>query len=79
MRLHITLADDVVEEVDRRVGPRRRSAFIGLAVSQALEDDARWGSIESAIGSIDDRRHEWDEDPSGWAHAQRRSDEWPVS
>jgi hypothetical protein len=79
MRLHITLADEIVEELDRRVGLRRRSAFIALAVSQALEGEARWESIESAISSIDDGRHEWDEDPAGWAHAQRRSDKRPVS
>jgi metal-responsive CopG/Arc/MetJ family transcriptional regulator len=78
MRLHITLGDDVVEELDRRVGLRRRSAFIAMAVSQALEDESRWESIKSAIGSIDDQRHEWDEDPAGWAHAQRRADERRV-
>jgi metal-responsive CopG/Arc/MetJ family transcriptional regulator len=50
MRLRITLGDDVVEELDRRVGSRRRSAFIAIAVSQALEDESRWESIESAIG-----------------------------
>jgi hypothetical protein len=78
MRLHITLSEDVVGELDRRVGARRRSAFIAMAVSQALEDEGRWESIESAIGSIDDRRHEWDEDPSGWVHAQRGVDERRV-
>ena len=78
MRLHITLSEDVVGELDRRVGARRRSAFIAMAVNQALEDESRWESIESAIGSIDDRVHDWDEDPAAWTHAQRRVDERRV-
>ena len=78
MRLHITLADEIVEELDRRVGLRRRSAFIALAVSQTLEGEARWESIESGIGSICDRVHDWDEDPAAWTHAQRSVDERRV-
>lgn len=72
MRMHITLDDDIVAELDRRVGPRRRSAFIAMTVRRALEDERRWSDIEAALGSVSDVGHEWDEDPAEWVHAQRR-------
>lgn len=73
MRLHITLPDDVVADLDRRVGPRCRSGFIVSAVRAALEDERRWELVESAFGTIDDTGHEWDEDPATWVRAGRRS------
>ena len=74
MRLHISLEDELVAELDRRVGPRRRSSFIAAAVRRAVEDERRWDLIESALGSIEDEGHEWDEDPAAWVRAQRRLD-----
>jgi hypothetical protein len=73
MRLHIQLDDQVVADLDARVGPRRRSAFIAAAVSAALEDERRWDDIEASIGAIGED-HEWDGDPSGWVRSQRRGD-----
>jgi hypothetical protein len=78
MRLHIALRDDLVEELDRRVGPRRRSAFIAQAVEAALDDERRWELIESSLGSIRDEGHEWDVDPALWVRRQRRADESRV-
>jgi hypothetical protein len=72
--MHITLADHIVRELDRRVGPRRRSAYIARAVEQALDDDRRWELVESAVGAIADRGHEWDDDPAEWVRSQRRVD-----
>jgi Arc/MetJ family transcription regulator len=74
VRLHISLDDELVAELDRRVGARRRSSFIAAAVRRAIDDERRWDLIESALGSIDDRGHDWDEDPAGWVRAQRHSD-----
>ena len=74
VRVHITLDDDLVDELDRRVGPRRRSSFIAGAVARALEDERRWELIESSLGSIGDEGHAWDADPAGWVREQRRSD-----
>lgn len=74
MRLRITLRDELVRELDRRVGARRRSAYFASAVEKALDDARRWELVESAIGSIEDRGHEWDEDPGGWVREQRRAD-----
>lgn len=73
MRVHITLEDEIVSELDRRVGARRRSAFISAAVRRALEDEERWEAIDTAIGSIGDG-HEWDDDPAAWVASQRLSD-----
>jgi len=74
MRVHITLQDELVDELDRRVGARRRSGFIAEAVRRALDDARRWDEIEAALGSIGDGGHEWDADPAGWVREQRRGD-----
>lgn len=74
MRLHITLADDVVAELDRRVGPRRRSGFVAAAIRAALEDERRWSDLQASVGAIDDHGHEWDHDAAAWVRGQRGSD-----
>jgi hypothetical protein len=74
MRLHISLEDELVAELDRRVGKRRRSAFIARVLRRTLDDERRWDEILASIGAIDDEGHEWDEDPAGWVRAQRRGD-----
>lgn len=73
IRVHITLEDEVVHAIDKRVGPRKRSGFIANAVKTALEDEHRWELIRSAVGSIPDHGHEWDDDPAAWVRAQRRA------
>lgn len=78
MRLHIVLEDDIVRELDQRLGLRRRSAFIARAVERALDDERRWELIESSLGSVTDNGHEWDADPAAWVQAQRRLDERRV-
>ena len=74
MRVHITLNDELVEELDKRVGARRRSSFIAHAVRQALDDAHRWDLIESSLGAIDATGHEWDADLAAWVREQRRAD-----
>jgi hypothetical protein len=74
MRIHITLPDEIVANLDRRVGPRQRSGFIVRAVRAALEDEHRWELVESALGSIPSEGHEWDQDPAAWVHEGRRAD-----
>lgn len=74
MRLHIQLEDDLVEDLDRRAGPRCRSAFIATLIRRSLEDERRWDEIEESLGAIADTGHDWDEDPAEWVRAQRRSD-----
>jgi len=74
MRLHITLEDEVVRELDRRVGPRQRSGFITAAVRIALDDERRWDLVESSFGAIEGEGHGWDDDPAAWVQRQRRMD-----
>jgi hypothetical protein len=68
------LEEELVRQLDRRVGRRRRSAFIAESVRRALDDERRWEDIEAALGSIPDTGHEWDRDPATWVRKQRRSD-----
>jgi predicted transcriptional regulator len=74
MRLHIVLDDELVRELDRRSGPRRRSGFIAQAVARALEDERRWEQIEASLGAIGGEGHGWDEDPAAWVREQRGGD-----
>lgn len=74
MRLHIALDDALVADLDRRVGPRRRSAFIAELIRRGLEDERRWDDIESALGALAGTEHDWDHDPAAWVREQRRGD-----
>lgn len=74
MRLHISLDDALVEQLDERVGRRRRSLFISETLRHALEDERRWEDIEAGLGALSDSGHDWDADPADWVRAQRRSD-----
>jgi hypothetical protein len=74
MRLHIALDDELVAELDRRVGPRRRSAFIAHLIRRGLDDEQRWDDIEASLGALAAGGHEWDDDPAAWVRTQRRGD-----
>jgi len=72
--MHISVDDELVTELDRRVGPRRRSSFVAEAIRRALDDARRWDEIEAALGSLPDEGHDWDADPASWVRDQRRGD-----
>jgi plasmid stability protein len=74
MRLHITLNDDIVAQVDARAGRRGRSRYIVEAVRRRLEDERRWDALMAAAGSVSDEGHDWDLDPAAWVAEQRLSD-----
>lgn len=74
MRVHIVLDDALVAELDRRVGRRRRSAFIARTVERALDDRRRWDEILAALGTVPDQGHDWDHDPGAWVREERRAD-----
>jgi len=74
MRVHIALDDGLVAELDRRVGPRRRSAFIADLIRRGLEDEQRWDDIEAALGALSATTHDWDDDPAAWVREQRHGD-----
>jgi metal-responsive CopG/Arc/MetJ family transcriptional regulator len=73
MRLHISL-DDVVAQLDKLVGRRRRNAYISDTLRRALDEERRWNDIEAGFGALAGREHEWDSDPAAWVRAQRFSD-----
>jgi metal-responsive CopG/Arc/MetJ family transcriptional regulator len=74
MRVHIYLDDELVQQLDEVAGDRGRSAFIEDAVRRELDRRRRWALMWSAVGSIDDHGHEWDDDVAKWVHDQRRAD-----
>ena len=74
MRVHITLDDELVAELDRRAGSQGRNAFVAKLIARGLEDERRWNEIESAMGGLPDIGHEWDDDPGEWVRRQRRGD-----
>lgn len=74
MRVHITLDQRLVAQLDRRVGRRKRSAFIAETVRRALDDHRRWDDIVASLGKIADEGHDWDQDAAAWVRHQRRAD-----
>jgi hypothetical protein len=74
MRVHISLEDKLVRELDRRVGKRRRSAFIAATVRQALADKHRSEHLLRALGSAPDFGADWGMSADEWVRTQRRSD-----
>lgn len=74
MRVHIALDDELVAELDRRVGPRQRSAFIATLIRRGLDDERRWDDIEASLGSLPGSGQPWDDDPAAWVRAQRHTD-----
>jgi metal-responsive CopG/Arc/MetJ family transcriptional regulator len=73
MRVHITLDEGLVRELDQRVGARRRRSFIAQAVREALEDEVRWELVESRAGTVSDTGHDWDADAASWVREQRQA------
>jgi metal-responsive CopG/Arc/MetJ family transcriptional regulator len=78
MRVHISLDDELVGELDVRVGKRRRSAFIAAIVARALEDERRWDDVLASAGTVAAGGHDWDEDPAAWVHETRHADAGSV-
>ena len=74
MRIHVSLDEELLRELDELVGKRERSPFIAEAVRRAVDQERRWKKIKSAAGSISDTGHVWDPDPAAWVHDQRRAD-----
>lgn len=71
MRIHIALDDDLVAELDRMAGARRRSAFVVELIRRGLDDERRWDDIEASLGRLPDTGHVWDADPAAWVREQR--------
>ncbi len=78
IRTHVLLPRELVEEVDRAVGQRRRSHFIGEAVQEKLTRQRRTEALRRAAGSIDLAEYPaWStpEKISAWVHDSRARDD----
>lgn len=75
MRAHIVLPDDLVEEVDKLVGRRGRSAFITGATRERLRRERFLKTVREVAGSIKAEDHpEWatSRQVATWVRKQRR-------
>jgi predicted transcriptional regulator len=72
--MHIELDDELVKQIDEVAGKRGRSKFIRELIERELDRERRWALFRSAVGSIADHGHEWDEDPAEWVRQQRFAD-----
>ena len=75
VRTHVLLPKELVEAIDRRVGPRRRSEFIAAAVERELDIEERLRLFHEFAGSLKDvdiPGWETPESTTEWVRAQRR-------
>ena len=74
VRARIDLDDAIVREIDAIAGPRRRSAFVRKAVTEAVERHRRTKHLREVAGLLRDSEHDWDDDPADWVSRQRGGD-----
>lgn len=76
-RAHVILPDDLVREIDERVGQRRRSEFIQQAVEEKLSRQrvqASLAEMAGALADVDIPGWESPEAAAEWVRALRRGD-----
>ena len=73
-RIHVSLDDAVLRELDRVAGPRGRSAYIAAATAEKLDRERRWQRIFGSVGSVpEDGTHPWDGMDAGhWVRQERK-------
>ena len=77
MRAHVVISPELVEEVDRLVGPRRRSHFFEEAVHEKVARLKLAEAARKAAGSLADspiQGWETSESAAEWVHHARRAD-----
>ena len=77
-RTHVILPSCLIEQVDRRVGPRKRSQFIAEAIEEKLNREGRLEAFERIAGSLKDvDTPGWNtpEETDAWVRALRTGDE----
>ena len=78
MRAHISLPDDLVEEVDEIAGPRKRSQFIEEAVRIKLLNERQKRALALPGPTLDPKKYpHWatPELTTEWVHDLRRADQ----
>lgn len=71
VRAHIAISPDLIEEVDRLVGPRRRSQFFVDAVKEKIRRERLLAAANRAAGTLADV------DVPGWGTSEEAR-EWVV-
>jgi hypothetical protein len=80
-RAHIVMPAELVEEIDARVGPRKRSQFVQEAVEEKLRRQRLQASLAEMAGSLADfdiPGWETSEAAVEWVRAQRRGEPLEV-
>ena len=75
IRTHVVLPKELVEAVDRLVGPRKRSAFLVRAVDEKIGRERLGRALATTAGFLAEETHpEWEtpEQVSAWVHELRR-------
>jgi hypothetical protein len=77
MRAHVVLPEELVEEIDRVAGKRKRSHFLEAAVREKLAREALSVALREAAGSLDPADYpQWvtPQASSEWVRNSRRED-----
>ncbi|MGH2583743.1 MAG: hypothetical protein ACRDJE_02380 [Dehalococcoidia bacterium] len=78
VRTHVVLPREVVADVDRLVGHRRRSRYMAEAIREKLRRDKLVAALEAAAGALKDVDiPHWatPEQTSAWVRELRRQDD----
>jgi predicted transcriptional regulator len=78
VRAHIVISKELVEEVDRLVGPRRRSEFIAEAVAEKLAHERLLQAalkVGGSLANVDIPGWETPESTIEWVRALRKEND----
>lgn len=77
VRAHIIIPKDLLDEIDSRVGQRKRSDFVADALREKLARERQSEALRAAAGVLDLEDYpQWDrpEKVSAWVREQREQD-----
>ena len=77
MRAHIVVPEELIEEIDRIAGKRKRSRFVEEAIREKLAREAMGRALEKSAGILNpaDYPHwETPEKTDAWIRASRQLD-----
>jgi metal-responsive CopG/Arc/MetJ family transcriptional regulator len=81
-RAHIILPEDLLADIDRVAGKRKRSRFVESAIREKLSREMLASALRESAGAIDVAVYpEWStpEDVSAWVATTRRDDSARLS
>ncbi len=75
-RTHVVVSEELVEEIDRLSGKRKRSWFITQAVIKEIQRLNFLNAVKETAGAWDDKDHpEFKKGVEGWVRNLREEDE----